>query len=379
MKARIELTNFQEEKHPESEAFAAAKDMTDLKQVSYILCTEGPNRNNDYWFKEVIDAAAPSCVNKPINIDHDRDWKMVPARLIGHNTAYEVGEVRPNKYGVKVYAVLYDYLYQFDDAYQDILVLLNDGTLRASMEVLFDEYKIVSRLGQEVTVKPGEDDALPNGYCRAFWGDSVAFFGAAFLMGQPPADPNCIVFDESANDGDEDEDDDVEDSLSFAAEDSDLLQAPVSDWEPLLAQCERLVAGGVKDQLEAVGLLVSALAAEEVSIVGSSSLPLDDSADWDGAAAKRRMWDAADGNVKRYARGFVARRGDPENKTSYIFPFADIRGGTLKAVWGGVRAAMSASHKARSAPAMSEAARKRIHSFCAGYYKKFKKEVPEFT
>lgn len=112
----------------------------------------------------------------------------------------------------------------------------------------------------------------------------------------------------------------------------------------------------------------------ERGICGSGSLPTSDKSSWDGAAAERRMWEKG---VATYKKGHVWQRGgaDPQNKTSYSLPFADIINGTLSAIKGGVVAAMKAAHGARNNP---QGNRKAMHNFLARYYKKFGLEVPEF-
>lgn len=87
--------------------------------------------------------------------------------------------------------------------------------------------------------------------------------------------------------------------------------------------------------------------AAEWKVGASRDLPLDNSDSWDGAAAATRMLDAAgfDGDspdAARAAKGFLAHdSANPTNRGSYKLPFADIVGGTLKAVKGGVDAAGS--------------------------------------
>jgi HK97 family phage prohead protease len=80
--------------------------------------------------------------------------------------------------------------------------------------------------------------------------------------------------------------------------------------------------------------------------VGASrDLPIDDADSWDGAAAAKRMLDAAgfDGDspdAAKAARGFLIHdAANPALRGSYKLPFADIVGGALKAVKGGISAA----------------------------------------
>lgn len=83
----------------------------------------------------------------------------------------------------------------------------------------------------------------------------------------------------------------------------------------------------------------------EWKVGASRDLPLDDADTWDGAAAAKRMLDEAgfDGDhpdAAKAARGFLIHdTANPTLRGSYKLPFADIVGGTLKAVKRGVSAA----------------------------------------
>ena len=121
---------------------------------------------------------------------------------------------------------------------------------------------------------------------------------------------------------------------------------------------------------------------EVATVCGSRSLPTTDKASWDGSGARARMAKAAGGpdkekmNWTKYGKGFVWC--DPAKKNDfggYKLPFADIIGGKLTAVWGGVRAAMAAVHGARGGTKNVNV--KAAHSLLASYYKKFDKEVPK--
>ncbi|MCS3690939.1 HK97 family phage prohead protease [Bradyrhizobium elkanii] len=74
-------------------------------------------------------------------------------------------------------------------------------------------------------------------------------------------------------------------------------------------------------------------------------LPIDEADAWDGAAAAKRMLDAAgfDGDSPdeaKAARGFLIHdSANPGLRGSYKLPFADIIGGELKAVKAGISAA----------------------------------------
>jgi hypothetical protein len=76
-------------------------------------------------------------------------------------------------------------------------------------------------------------------------------------------------------------------------------------------------------------------------------LPISDSDAWDGAAAAGRLLDAAGvgGDSPKYAeaaKGFLAHdSASPDLRASYKLPFADLVGGKLTAMPGGLRAAAS--------------------------------------
>lgn len=85
---------------------------------------------------------------------------------------------------------------------------------------------------------------------------------------------------------------------------------------------------------------------EEWKVGATRDLPVDESgASWDGPAAAKRMLDEAgfDGDspdADKAKRGFlIYDSANPTLRSSYKLPFADIVGGELKAVKGGVDAA----------------------------------------
>ena len=116
------------------------------------------------------------------------------------------------------------------------------------------------------------------------------------------------------------------------------------------------------------------------SISGSSSLPTDPRATWDGAGAKKRILAYAGGkdnfNTAKYGKGFVVVDGDKELLGSYHLPFADVIDGVLTATWGGVLNATRAVLGARGG--YQGPNRKEAYDFLTKYYKKFDKEVPAF-
>lgn len=134
------------------------------------------------------------------------------------------------------------------------------------------------------------------------------------------------------------------------------------DIEPVVGWAERVLDGagrvGVpRDLLEetfraaktprAVRDKYLAKDAADWKVGAARDLPLDQSDGWDGPAAAKRMLDAAgfDGDspdAGKAKRGFlVYDSGNPTLRGSYKLPFADIVGGELKAVNGGIRAAAS--------------------------------------
>jgi len=86
-------------------------------------------------------------------------------------------------------------------------------------------------------------------------------------------------------------------------------------------------------------------ATPEWKVGASRDLPVDEADSWDGAAAAKRMLDAAgfDGDspdAAKAKRGFLIHdAANPDLRGSYKLPFADIVGGTLKAIKGGISAA----------------------------------------
>ena len=130
------------------------------------------------------------------------------------------------------------------------------------------------------------------------------------------------------------------------------------DTAPLIGWAERVLDMGdvlllPRAELEALRKAAGAASLSSVRAVESwkcgaaRDLPIGDSTAWDGAAAAGRMLDAAgfDGDNPdsiRARMGFLAYdSANPTNRGSYKLPFADIVGGELKAVAGGIRNAAS--------------------------------------
>lgn len=123
------------------------------------------------------------------------------------------------------------------------------------------------------------------------------------------------------------------------------------------------VVGGVMDDVVAAAS-------------GASDLPLGDrEAAWDSAAAKRRVraWATSGGNLDldKYARAFFWRPGGADETASgFKLPFADVRGGSLEAQWGGVTGAAAAVQGSRGGVDLPSGDVSAVKSRIAGYYTK---------
>jgi len=112
---------------------------------------------------------------------------------------------------------------------------------------------------------------------------------------------------------------------------------------------------------------------EEWVVGASRDLPLDDASTWDGAAAAKRMLDAAgfDGDspdAAKAAKGFLLRdKANPDLRGSYKLPFADIVGGSLKAVKAGISAAAGRLNQTDAPSSVLDEAK----SVIDGYEQKF--------
>lgn len=86
------------------------------------------------------------------------------------------------------------------------------------------------------------------------------------------------------------------------------------------------------------GFAEQALAA---AVTGRVDLPVADrTREWDGAAATRRVFDWADGDVDRIGRAFLYRDpdADPTTQAAWKLGFADVIDGTLTIIPRGVAA-----------------------------------------
>ena len=376
MRAFAEVTGFKLEPHPAAEVYAAEESVSikTLKQISYILASEGANKNRDYWTKETLETYHKTIINEHLNINHARDdYDDSPIQIVGHNVASEMITLEDGRPAIKAYAVLYDYALRYNETYLNLLGLLESGALRASMEVLFTDFRLVNSRGEVITEEPPDmGDMLSflvnKNLFRAFHG-MVKFCGAAMLLGLPPADPKAVVEDEETCDEEAHANlIDREEEFSSIMDYSTIMQK-LLDVEIL------------EDKASVIAWLQNiktTLAAEELKVLTYQNLPLDTESSWSEGEAKKRVWDWANEDVNKYSKAFILLRGDPENRESYAFRIGDIKEGKLVAVWSGVTAAMVAVHGARNKSNVPENVLKQLHNHLAEYYKKTDKEPPEF-
>jgi len=131
--------------------------------------------------------------------------------------------------------------------------------------------------------------------------------------------------------------------------------------DPVLAGAAEAFEGLRGEMQELRSLLATtrneAAKAPEWHVGAPTNLPLDPSESWDGPAAAQRLLDAAGygGDGMNYAaarRGFLfCDTANPDLAESYKDPIADIVGGEMKAVRGGVRAAASRLSQTSDIPA----------------------------
>jgi HK97 family phage prohead protease len=111
----------------------------------------------------------------------------------------------------------------------------------------------------------------------------------------------------------------------------------------------------------------------DFKVGAAGDLPLDATSTWDGAAAAKRMLDAAgfDGDspdASKAERGFLIHdAANPELRSSYKLPFADVVDGELKASKAGISAAKGRLDQADTPQSVLDAAKAVID----GYETKF--------
>jgi signal peptide peptidase SppA len=122
--------------------------------------------------------------------------------------------------------------------------------------------------------------------------------------------------------------------------------------------------------------------------VPHESGPKDDSAEWDGSAARDRLakWASSDGSGDKdkidwakYRKGFAwYDSANAEDFGSYKLPHHDVKNDKLTVVWGGVKAAMGALLGSRGGADIPSGDRKAVYDHLAAHYKEFDKEPPEY-
>ncbi len=106
---------------------------------------------------------------------------------------------------------------------------------------------------------------------------------------------------------------------------------------------------------------------------------LDDSEDWDAAAAEARLKTWATGedgevDLAQYAKGFAYVAGEGEQLGDYKLPHHDVKDGELVTVWGGVKAAGTAIQNGTVEIPEDDLATVKAH--LEKHYREFGKQAP---
>jgi hypothetical protein len=115
---------------------------------------------------------------------------------------------------------------------------------------------------------------------------------------------------------------------------------------------------------------------------GDTDLPLADrEREWNGDAASERVfrwagWDANPDPKKARQAFFAYDDAEPENKTAYKLPFADVIGGQLKAVPRGIFAVAQVLQGARGGVELPADVLASIRRKVAQYYHKIDEKAP---
>lgn len=126
------------------------------------------------------------------------------------------------------------------------------------------------------------------------------------------------------------------------------------------------------------------MAAVVAAVIGSTDLPVAGrDRSWDGDAAAQRVFDLFtddDGNVdvSGVARAFLWRdsEGDPQDRSSYKLPFADVLNGGLEIIPAGVAA--TAGGRGVSAAAIPDADRAKVESRICALYDRVRREFEDW-
>ncbi len=123
-------------------------------------------------------------------------------------------------------------------------------------------------------------------------------------------------------------------------------------------------------------------AIETRGAIGLSKGPTDDSGEWDGAAAEKRVraW-ATDGDkvdFAKYRKAFTYVTGDGDKLGDFHLLIHDAKDGKLVLVWRAVTAAMAAVNGSRGGVKWEKASDKEaVYKVLSAAYKRFKQEPPE--
>lgn len=115
------------------------------------------------------------------------------------------------------------------------------------------------------------------------------------------------------------------------------------------------------------------------AVTGSTDLPVADRGrEWDGAAAKRRVLEACDGDTECTARAFLWRDpdADPATQAAWSLGFADVIDDTLTIVPAGVAA--TAGGRGVDAADIPEADKARIRTRITSLYDRVREEYDDW-
>jgi HK97 family phage prohead protease len=147
--------------------------------------------------------------------------------------------------------------------------------------------------------------------------------------------------------------------------------------EQKVQELERLLAGSQNGTQPEECSSYDTTHHESKAVIGAGDLQIVKGS-WDGPESEKRVWAWADGDVSQVKRAYFWVDGDPNNKTSYKLPFADVRDGKLVAISGAFPAVKGALNGARGGvEGIPDADKKRIMAKVEAYQKRLDDE-PKF-
>lgn len=161
----------------------------------------------------------------------------------------------------------------------------------------------------------------------------------------------------------------------------------VMDADERVIVTDARIAGATLVPIPAFAEVSIAMAAEgtmaltaSVRTSGWSGMPIADAArSWDSGAAKKNIdaW-AGDDISGKYARAFLYKSadGDPNNKTTYGFPIADVIDGTLTIVPRAVFAAAAALQGSRGGTSVPASDQSSMKTVLSSIYKRLDRPAP---